>query len=147
MLILAGANTVSVVLFGALYLLAATGALAQPAFLTCLAVLFGLATFVWVRTEARHRGLEPVRRFGRVMIGLVLVVLVTPVAVLMPIFWLESQLPAEADFQRYVRGIMVIVLVSLALTAAVNVVGGLVIGARALVHSRARASRGGSGIH
>ena len=58
MLALAGANAVGVVLFGTLYAVAAVRALPQLAFLGGLVVLFALMTALWIRTEARHRGLD-----------------------------------------------------------------------------------------
>jgi hypothetical protein len=134
--VLAYANAVSIVLFGTLYLLAGAGMLGQIAFLLGLAVIFVLTTVLWVRTEARHRALDSVRRLGRVVLGLVVVVVGAPLVVLMPVFWLESKLPPEAGFQRYSAGLMAVVLVALALTVAVNVVGGFAIGLRAIARGR-----------
>ena len=96
MLVLAGANAVGVVLFGALYVTAGLDLLSQAAFLGCLAALLALVTALWVRTEARHEALGFTRRFGRAAFGLAVVVLVTPPLVLMPVFWLDSILPPEA---------------------------------------------------
>jgi hypothetical protein len=110
----------------------------QGAFLACLAVIFVLVTTLWVRVEARHRELGFVRRFGRVAAGLVLVVLVVPGLVLVPAFWLESQLPAESGFHRYLGPIMTLVLIALVLVLAVNVVGAVIVLVRGALRRPAR---------
>jgi hypothetical protein len=46
--------------------------------------------------EDRSRGLDPMVRVGRSAIGLLAVLIGLPVVVLMPLVWLESQLPLEA---------------------------------------------------
>jgi hypothetical protein len=120
---LAGANAVGVVLFGALYAFAGARYLSQAAFLGCLGALFVLLTVLWVRVESRNAGLGGLRRFGRIVIGLVVVALATPVVVLMPLFWLESHLPPEAGLLGAMPGMMAVVLIALVLMAAVNVVG------------------------
>jgi hypothetical protein len=135
-LALAGVNAVAVVLFGALYAVAGVCHIPQTAFLACLAMLAVLATSIWVRVEQRHRDLAPVRRRGRIAAGLVLVVVVTPVLVLMPVFWLDQQLPPEAGFTRLRGPIMALTLIALLLTAVVNVVGGLVVTGRGLARRR-----------
>ena len=137
MLALAGANAVGVVLFGALYAAAGARRLSQGAFVVCLVLLFLLVTTLWVRIEARHRPLGVVRRVGRVMIGLVAVVVGTPMVVLMPLYWLETQLPSDAGLSRVLPPIMALVLVSLALIAAVNMTGAAVAAALMLVRRRA----------
>ncbi len=131
MLALAAANAVGVVLFGVLYTLAGTGHLGQNGFLACLLLVFGLVTALWIRTEARHRSLEPVRRLGRAVIGLVLVIIGTPVAVLMPVFSLDEQLPLEAGIHGLRGPIMTLVFIALTMTALTNVAGAVVIGLRA----------------
>ena len=144
MLVLAGANAVSVVLLGTLCLLWLTGRVAAPAFVSCLVVIFVLATALWVRTERRHRTLEPLRRVGRVAVGLVVVLAATPMAVLTPLFWLEQQLPAEANFVSALSPVMAAVLLALVLAVLVNAAGGVVIGLRALLGARGAVPRGGS---
>lgn len=119
-------NAVGVVLFGALYAVAGAGRLSQAGFLTCLGVLFALVTGLWVRTESRHRGLEPLQRLGRVAIGLATVMIGMPVVVLMPLFWLDTQLPADAGLNRLLAPTMTLVLVSLVLVVLVNVAGAVV---------------------
>jgi hypothetical protein len=135
-LALAAANAVGVVLFGTLYAVAGTRVLPQPAFLVCLVVLFALMTGVWVRTEARHRGLDAVRRLGRIVLGLGIVVIATPVAVLGPMFWLDELLPAEAGLRAARGGIMALVLITLVLVVLVNVAGSLVTVGRAVLAGR-----------
>lgn len=124
MLALAAANFVGVLLFGALYAVAGAGLVSQTSFLVCLALLFLLVTIAWVRTERRHRHLPLVRRLGRAVAGLVIVLVATPIVVLMPAFWLGTELPVEAGLKRLLGPIMVLVLVALMLILLVNVVGG-----------------------
>ena len=136
MLALAAIDMVGVILFAALYATAGARLMSQGAFLACLALMFALVTALWVRVELRHRALEPLRRFGRVAAGLVLVVLGVPTLVLMPVFWLDSHLPSEAGFTRYLAPLMTLVLVSLGLVALVNVAGGLVVAGRGVAGGR-----------
>jgi hypothetical protein len=135
-LALTAANAAGVVLFGTLYAVAGARMLPQAAFLACLGVLFVLMTVVWVRTEARHRGLDAVRRLGRIVAGLVLVLVMTPMAVLGPLFWLDEQLPAEAGLRAARGGIMALVLITLVLVVAVNVIGVVVALIRSAIDRR-----------
>jgi hypothetical protein len=136
MLALALANVVGALLFAALYAVAGARFMSQSSFLACLAAIFALVTVVWVRVEARHRALDPLRRFGRIAGALALVLVAVPGLVLMPAFWLSSQLPAEAGFARYLAPLMTLTLIALALVVLVNVVGGLAAAARALAAGR-----------
>ena len=136
MLALAAANAIGVVLFGTLYAIAGARLLPQLAFAACLIVLLVLMTMVWVRTEARHRGLDPLRRIGRISGGLLLVVVVTPAIVLAPLFWLDEQLPAEVGLRAARGGVMALVLIALVLVVMVNVTGILVVITRAVVGRR-----------
>ena len=136
MLVLAASNVVGVVLFGTLYALAGARRLSQAAFVACLIVLFGLVTALWVRTEARHRGLHPARRLGRAGLALVAVIVGTPAAVLMPAFWLRNVLPPEAGADAILAPIMTILLVSLALVVCTNLIGSAVITVRAVFGAR-----------
>jgi hypothetical protein len=133
MLVLAAANTVGVVLFAALYAAAGAGLMSQRAFVLCLVLLFGLVTGLWVRTEARHRHLEPLARLGRAAVGVVLVIVGTPIVVLMPLFWLDTLVPPEAGLNRALAPVMTLVLISLALIVLANFMGAAVVAARALV--------------
>ena len=94
-------------------------------------------TAVWVRTEGRHRRLDPVRRMGRIVAGLLMVVVATPVAVLAPIFWLDDQLPVEAGLRAARGGIMALVLIALVLVVFVNVTGMVVAVIRSVFGGRA----------
>jgi uncharacterized membrane protein YeiB len=136
MLALAAANAIGVVLFGTLYAIAGGRALSQVAFLACLVVLFVFATGVWVRTEARHRSLGPLRRIGRIVVGLLLVVVATPAAVLAPLFWLDEQIPREVGLHAARGGIMALVLITLVLVTLVNVTGAFVAVGRAVLARR-----------
>lgn len=131
MLTLGATNLVAAVLFGAVYATAGAGMMSQAAFVACLLMIFTLVTALWIWVEGRHRDLGFVRRFGRVVAGLVICLLVLPALVLMPAFWLNTQLPPDAGFGRYLAPIMALVLISLALVVVVNVVGALVCVARA----------------
>ena len=133
MLALAAANGVGVVLFGVLYTVAGARVLSQPAFLVCLAVLFALMTVVWIRAESRHRDLGALRRLGRIVGGLGIVVVATPVAVLGPVFWLDERLPTEAGLRPVRGGIMALVLITLVLVVLMNVTGSLVAAVRAVL--------------
>jgi hypothetical protein len=141
MLALAAADAVGVVLFGALYAVAGAGLLPQGAFVVCLVSLFVLVSAVWLRTEARHRRLALVRRIVLIGLGLGLAIVATPVLVLMPVFWLDQQLPAEAGLRALRGGIMALVLIALALVVFVNVAGTAVVLVRAALARRNR-SRG-----
>ena len=136
MLALAATNVVGIVLFAALYATAGAQLMPQAAFIVCLLVIFGLVTTLWVRVESRHRALDPIRRIGRIAAALVLVVITVPALVLMPAFWLDSQLPPEADFTRYLAPIMTLVLISLGLVVVVNVVGSILATGRAALARR-----------
>jgi hypothetical protein len=135
-LALAAANAVGVLLFGTLYAVAGARLMPQPAFLGCLFTLFVLVTAFWVHTESRHRMLEPLRRIGRIALSLVAVVIVTPAFVLMPLFWLDSYVPAEAGLNPMLGPVMAIVLIALVLTVIVNVVGAIVATAMTLARRR-----------
>jgi hypothetical protein len=104
----------------------------QGAFLLCLMLLFGLVTALWVRTEARHRHLEPLARLGRAVVGVVLVVVATPIVALVPLFWLDTKVPPEAGLNRVLAPVMTLVLISLALIVLANFIGGAIVAVRAL---------------
>jgi hypothetical protein len=137
-LALVATNVVGAVLFAAVYATAGARLMSQGAFLACLFVIFVLVTTLWVRVEARHRELGVVRRVGRVAAGLLVVFLVIPGLVLMPAFWLDTLLPPDADFTRFLGPLMTLVLISLALIVVVNVVGALVAVARTTLACRPR---------
>ena len=103
MLALAAANAVGVVLFGTLYALAGhAGASRRSGSSACLVALVRAGDGrSGSGAKARHRatrhrsGVSAARR-----IGLVAVVVGTPAVVLMPLFWLEPMLPADAGLSR-----------------------------------------------
>jgi hypothetical protein len=131
-LALAAANFVGVVLFAAVYAAAGARWLSQTAFIVCLLLLVALVSVLWVRTEARHHDLEPLRRVGRIAVGLMIVVIGVPALVLLPLSKLETMLPPEAGVDRVIAPAMVLLLVALALMTLVNVVGSVVIAGRAI---------------
>ena len=130
---LAATNVVGAVLFGTVYALAGARRLSQTAFVTCLVLVFGLVTALWIRAEARHRILHPLGRLGRAALGLLAVIVVAPAAVLMPLFWLEDILPPELGLTSVLGPVMALVLISLALVALTNVVGVVIIAGRAVL--------------
>lgn len=138
MLALAATNLVGVVLFAVVYAAAGAHWLSQTAFVACLLLLFALMTALWVRTEARHRELEPLRRVGRIVVGLIIIVIGVPALVLLPLSKLETLLPPEAGIDRVLAPAMALLLVSLALVTLVNIVGFVVIAGRAMTARSAR---------
>ena len=137
MLAMAATDAVGAVLFGTLYGVAGAGWMSQAAFLACFAVLFALVTTLWVRAEARHRNLPLVRRVGRVVAGLALVLVAVPSLVLMPVFWLDTQLPPEAGLRGLRAPFMALLLIALVLVVLVNVVGSVLVAGRAILGGRA----------
>jgi len=130
-----------VVLFSVLYAAAGARWMPQAAFLVCLVVLFALVTALWMGVEDRQgRGRGALGRLGRVAFGLVLVALTAPVVVLMPLFWLDTQLPPQAGLNPLLAPVMTIVLIALVLTALVNAVGGALALVRTAVANRRRAA-------
>jgi hypothetical protein len=95
-----------------------------------------MMTVVWVRIEARHRQLDPVRRLGRIVGGLAIVLIAGPALLLMPVFWLDSSLPPEAGLRPVLAPLMSVMLISLALTVGINATGLLVAAIRAIVGGR-----------
>jgi hypothetical protein len=132
MVALGAANLVGVVLFAAVYAAGGARYLSQATFVVCLLLIFALVTVLWVRTESRHVPLGLVRRVGRAAGGLAAVLAGVPVVVLMPLFWLESVLPPEAQFSRVLAPAMALTLISLGLVALTNLVGVIVQGVRGL---------------
>ena len=93
MMALAAVNVLGAVVFAGIHAASGTGRLPPAAFLVGLPVAFIAITTLWVRVEERSSALEPMVRVGRGAIGLLAVLIGLPVVVLMPLFWLESQLP------------------------------------------------------
>jgi hypothetical protein len=126
MLALAAVNVLGAVVFAGVYTAGATGRVAPAALLTGVLLAFVGVTAIWIRVEGRSRTLEPFRRAGRAAMGLLAVVIGLPAVVLMPLFWLERQLPLEAVPELHLGPVMALLLVGLALVVAANVVGGVV---------------------
>ena len=100
-------------------------------------MLFALVTTLWVRAEARHRNLPLARRVGRVVAGLALVLVAVPGLALMPVFWLDAQLPPEAGLRGLLAPFMALLLIALVLVVLVNVVGSVLVAGRAILGGRA----------
>ena len=96
MLALAAANVFGAVAFAGVY--AAGSRLRDAPAVFVVAMLLALVgvTALWVYVEQRSRALEVISRIGRGVIALLMVAIGLPMVVLMPLFWLESQLPPEA---------------------------------------------------
>lgn len=124
MLALAGIDALAALGFALIYGAAGSRLLTQGAFLAGLAVFFISITALWVRVESlRLGGRDALSRLGRTMLALLLVVVGLPALVLAPLFALQEALPAEAGFADLVRPVMVLLLIALALTMAMNVAG------------------------
>jgi hypothetical protein len=122
---LAAVNVVGAVVFAGLYAAGGSGRVPPVLFVVGLPVVFVAVTALWVRVEGRSRALDPMVRVGRGALGLLAVVIGLPMVVLMPLFWLESQLPLEAVPALHLGPVMALLLVALVLVVAVNLVGGL----------------------
>jgi hypothetical protein len=131
-LALAAVNLLGAVAFAGLYAASAAPEMPSAGFRVGLLVAFAGVTAIWIRVESQVRGLDPFRRVGRGAIGLLMVLIGLPALVLMPLFWLESQLPRDAVPALHIGSAMALLLVALVLVVAVNVVGGLVAGGVAL---------------
>jgi hypothetical protein len=123
MMALAVVNVLGAVVFAGTYAASGAGRLPPAAFRVGLPVAFIAITALWVRVEDRSRGLDPMVRVGRGAIGLLAVLIGLPVVVLMPLFWLESQLPLEAVPALHLGPVMALLLVALVMVAAANVLG------------------------
>jgi hypothetical protein len=125
-LALAAVNVLGAVVFAGLYAVAGRWPVSPVAMAIGLSLVFAGMTALWVNVEQRSRALDPWRRIGRVAIGVVAVVIGLPVTVLMPLFWLESQLPPEAVPLLNLGPVMALLLVAVVLVVAVNGAGGIV---------------------
>jgi hypothetical protein len=135
-LALTAINALGVAAFAVAYTAAGLRWLSQGAFLVSLVVAFVAICALWVRTERSHAfGRTPLERLGRAAAGLVLVAVLAPGLLLTPIFALQPHIPEEAGAEHLIGRLMVLLLVSLALVAIVNVAGAVYIG---LVGLRAR---------
>jgi hypothetical protein len=126
MLALVAVNVLGAVVFAGVYAAGARTGLTPAVLLGGLLLAFASMTVIWVRVEQRSQALEPFRRVGRIAMGLLAVVIGLPVVVLMPLFWLESQLPLEAVPALHLGPVMALLLVALASIVAVNVAGAVV---------------------
>jgi hypothetical protein len=125
-LALVAVNVVGAVVFAGVYAAATRVPITPAAFLVGLLLAFAGMTSIWVRVEGWSHGLAPLRRVGRGVMALLAVVMALPALVLMPLFWLESQLPLEAVPALHLGPVMALLLVALALIVAVNVAGAVV---------------------
>ncbi|HEX2500857.1 MAG TPA: hypothetical protein VHO73_05325 [Methylomirabilota bacterium] len=126
MLALAAVNVLGAVVFAGVYAVGSRARVAPAALLVGLLLAFLGVTAIWVRVEQRSRALDPFRRVGRGAMGLLAVVIGLPVVVLMPLFWLESQLPLEAVPALHLGPVMALLLVALASIVAVNAAAAVV---------------------
>lgn len=124
MLALTAVNVAGALIFGLLYAAAAARMLTQGAFLAALVVFFVAVSACWVHVErSRARERDALSRVGRIGGALVLTLIALPGLTLMPLFALKEVLPAEAGLDDVVRPVMVLLLISLALVALVNIAG------------------------
>jgi hypothetical protein len=141
MLTLAAANVFGAVAFAGVYAAGSRLRDTPAAFMIAVLVAFVGVTALWVYVEQRFRALEVIRRIGRGVIALLMVVIGLPMVVLMPLFWLESQLPPEAVPALHLGSVMALLLVSVSLVVATNVAGALVATGLGILR-RWRAGRG-----
>lgn len=124
-LALAGVNLLGVVLFGLLYGVGATNRISPGLFRGGLVVGFLATTTLWVQVERSMCGrLVPIRRVGRALGALALTIVGAPALVLTPLFALDAQLPIEVGFADVVTRTMVLLLLALVITVAMNVAAG-----------------------
>ena len=138
---LAAVNVLGAVVFAGLYAVGARAPIAPAVLIAGLLLVFAGVTALWVAVEQRSRGLDPFRRIGRGVMALLAVVIGLPIVVLMPMFWLESQLPLEAVPLLNLGPVMALLLVALALVVAMNGVGAVVAVVLAATSAMARGPR------
>ena len=138
MLPLAGVNVAGMVVFAAVYGAAALRSLSQLAFVAALLLTFAGAVVLWVRVERAGAASGALARLGRIVGALVLALLAVPSLVLMPLFFLQSQLPPEAGLDHVISRVMVLLVIALGLTALVNVVGAVAMGGALLTRREPR---------
>jgi hypothetical protein len=127
MLAIAATNFGTVLVFLAVYAATAAGKLPEAAFPPLLVLIFLAATVLWVRVEeARGAGLSPAGRAIRSVAALALSAILSPVLVLMPLFWLFHALPASYRLDVVLNRTMFLLAIAMVLTAFVNVAGGVV---------------------
>ena len=145
MLRLIGTDALVALVFASLYGGAGTRWMTQGAFLAGLAVFFVASIALWVRVERTGSGgRDVITRIGRGSFALVAIVVGLPALVLTPLLGLQGILPPAAGFADVDRPAMVLLLISLLWTVAVNLVGGAVLAGAGLWTALTRRSRAGS---
>lgn len=145
MLWLIGTDAVVALVFAALYAGAGSRWMTQGAFLAGLVVFFVASIALWLRVEQTGSGgRDVITRIGRGSFALVVTVVGLPALVLAPLLGLEAGLPPVAGFADVVRPAMVLLLISLLWTVAVNLAGGIVLAGAGLWAALAGRSRSGS---
>ena len=145
MLRLIEADAAVTLIFAALYAGAGTRWMTQGAFLAGLVVFSVASIAFWVRVERTGAGgRDVITRIGRGSFALVVIVVGLPALVLAPLLGLQETLPRAAGFTDVVRPVMVLLLISLLWTVAVNLVGGAVLAGAGLWTALTRRSRAGS---
>jgi hypothetical protein len=142
-LALAAVDAMGALVFGLVYAAAGARKLNQAAFLVALIVFFAAITALWVHIErSRGRRRDPLSRLGRIAGALVLTLIVVPGLALMPLFAFKQGLPAEAGIDDAIRPVLVLLLISLALVALMNVAGtGFILSRSALDRLQRRRAR------
>jgi hypothetical protein len=142
-LALAGIDALAAVGFAVIYAAAGSRRLTQGAFAAGLIVFFVAMAAVWVRIErSRPGGRDALSRLGRGGLALLLVVVGLPTVVLTPLFAMQDAVPAEAGLGDLIRPAMVLLLIALLLTIALNVAGLAVAAVSALRSSLISRGRG-----
>jgi hypothetical protein len=123
-LALAGIDALIALGFALIYGAAGSRWLTQGAFLASLLVFSVAMTALWVRVERSHPGgRDALSRLGRAVLALLVVVVGMPALVLAPLFALQEAAPAEAGLANIIRPSLILLLIALVLTVAVNVAG------------------------
>jgi hypothetical protein len=142
-LALAGIDALAAVGFAVIYAAAGSRRLTQGAFAASLIVFFVAMAAVWVRIErSRPGGRDALSRLGRGGLALLMVVVGLPTVVLTPLFAMQDAVHADAGLGDLIRPAMVLLLIALLLTIALNVAGLAVAAVSALRSSLISRGRG-----
>jgi hypothetical protein len=139
---LAAVNVLGAVVFAGVYAAAGRAALAPAVAMIGLLVVFAGMTALWVQVERGSRALDPFSRIGRGVLALLAVLIGLPIVVLMPLFWVESQIPLEAVPALNLGPVMALLLAALGLVAAMNGIGAVAAVILAVTRGVARRARG-----
>jgi hypothetical protein len=140
LLALAATNFACTLVLAGLFALGATGRLSPVAYQVGLIGLGALAVALWARVEQTFgRGHGAFRRIATAAAALPIAIVATPALVLMPLFALEGQMPAEAGFRPVVAVALESLRAGVSLLVALNLLAAVVVAIS--VRHRARHGR------